>query len=115
MLSNGDVAIGLGNGQVHVRDSIDLVTSLGISATYGTTPITAMEATSNDNLVIALGTNGLTYVRQGSDLDIVPVGFTGLDGLTWGQQVNGIAAVVPEPATMMLLGMGSLALLRRRK
>jgi hypothetical protein len=115
MLSNGDVVIGLSNGQVHVRSSTNLTVSLGNSITLGGTAITAMEVTSNDNVVLAIGSNGTSYTRQGSNLSAVPVGFTGVDGLVFGQQIDALAAVVPEPATMILLGLGGLGLLRRRK
>jgi hypothetical protein len=94
MLSNGSVVIGLANGQVHVRNPLDLATDLGNSVILSAAAITAMEVTSNDNVVIASGSPGRTWVRKGSDLTSTPVGYTGTDGVLWGQQVNALAAVV---------------------
>lgn len=96
MLSNGNVVIGLANGQVHVRDSLDLTADLGNSVTISSTPITALEVTSNDNVVIASGSPGTTWVRKGSDLTSTPAGYTGPDGITWSRQVNSLAAVVSD-------------------
>ena len=110
MLSNGNVAIGFGNGYVDIRSATDLVNSLGLGGQFtGGTPITALEVTSNDNLIIAGYANGTVWTKSGLDMSTVaPV-------LVWGQEVNALAAIVPEPATMMLLGIGGLALLRRKK
>ena len=110
MLSNGNVAMGFGNGYVDIRSATDLVTSLGLGGQFtGGTPITALEATSNDNIIIAGYSNGTVWTKSGIDMSTVaPI-------LTWGQEVTSIAAVVPEPATIALLSMGALAMLRKRK
>ena len=109
MLSNDYVVIGLANGQVHVRDPLDLATDLGNSITISAAAITAMEVTSNDNVVIAAGSPGTTWVRKGSGLASTPVGYTGADGVLWDQQVNGLAAVNGIPgncADVRALGYG---------
>lgn len=114
-LSDGTVAIGLGNGYVDVRNATNLTGAVITSAYFtGGAGITAMTATSGDNLAIGTADN-LMFVRQGDNLGLKPVGFVGVDGLNFNAPIGGLAAVVPEPATLALLGLGILALNRKRK
>jgi PEP-CTERM motif len=110
-LSNGDVAIGLGNGGVSVRDSLDVVNGQSAFLTFtGGAAISALAVTSSDNLAIGTADN-LFFMRQ-ADL-LTTAG--GADGLNFGAPITALAAIVPEPGSLALLGIGATLFVRRRR
>ncbi|MHB0946571.1 MAG: PEP-CTERM sorting domain-containing protein [Sedimentisphaerales bacterium] len=101
ILANGNIAAGLANGDVDVLSAgLALLDSENFSAAIG-----GLAATSNGNL--AIGAGSMFYLRSGSDLS------SGTAGEDMGNPIGAIVSIVPEPVTMVLLGLGGL-LMRRR-
>jgi len=126
-----DAAGGLGTGDVHINQRGDQVTpnrsaelSLNVQDTIADTATLYINGPANGggfagngiNVVIVAG--GVDEVVGGLSLwgTALPVGtYNGGDSTTDWLGGSGSITVVPEPATMGLLAMGGLALLRRRR
>jgi len=88
--------------------------------TGGQLAILAADTTSLDTFLANItGTPGNLKYWTGSDWDSMSNGTAGIDYvLTAGAgdlEGYGVLAIVPEPATMLLLALGGLAMLRRRR
>jgi hypothetical protein len=99
VLSDGLVVAGTSLGTVYTfADSADLFADISGAFTFSSGAITALEVTSNDNVVIAAPSvndpnKSVTWVRQGHNIDSPPVGMEGSDGALWDNHVHAIAAV----------------------
>jgi len=97
------VVIGFADGTVAIRAANDLETPI-VSAILGNS-ISALAVTANGNIVIGT-TNGKVALFSSN--------LTDLNNVLWiGNAVTALA-VVPEPATMMILSIGGLLAIRRK-
>ena len=101
-------------------DGVSTTTS-GFSSFYGTSAaaphaaaVAALVLERADDLGVTLSVDDLVDILNDSAVDIETVGFDNLSG--WGR-IDALAAVesAPEPSTMLILGIGALAALRRRR
>lgn len=120
-MNNGTVAIGLANGQVSLRPISDVQDNIQTTDfTGGAGAVTALALSSDGNLGVGTG-NNLVFIRQGTDLTQVPVGFVGPDGLNFNAPVTALnfaSSAVPEPGTVVLVGLalaGGLMVARSRR
>jgi hypothetical protein len=99
--SDGNVLLGFGNGQVFVRNPLNLGPDVD-DASFGFA-ITALAVDKNDNSIIG-DTLGQVFVRDANNLGQTPAGFSG-DGINFGESILSLN-VVPEPSTALLLAFG---------
>jgi len=94
--SDGNVALGFGNGTVTIRDPLNLTADLGNSVNFGNA-ITTLIVDKDDNFVIGR-TSGHVNVRQAGNVTQVPAGFLG-DDINFGLAILSLnlAASVAEP------------------
>ena len=107
-------------GQVHVSKIASLNTSEDLKG-VGTPGLDSNMQMGDDAFIAAFGwpnpvdyegTFGFSFDFEG----VVTVGYNLAELNEWdGQSLNGEEFTVPEPMTMTLLGLGGLALLRRRR
>jgi len=87
--------------------SSDLTTQIAVSAPFD--EIVDMIGLSNGNIAVA-NNQGQAFILDGSDLSII----SSVSGFGAGSIV-GLAEVVPEPASLLLMGVGGLMILCRPK
>ncbi|MHB9070962.1 MAG: PEP-CTERM sorting domain-containing protein [Sedimentisphaerales bacterium] len=101
--ANDNVVIGFADGTVAIRAANDLETPI-VSAVLGNS-ISALAVTANGNIVIGT-TNGKIALFSSN--------LTDLNNVLWVGNAVTALAVVPEPATMMILSIGGLLAIRRK-
>ena len=109
-LLNGNVAIGLQNGEVHVRDPNNITNDLGNAGQFNLAPILALAVTSSGNLVIADGTAGVKpysqiYIRDPDNVTALAPGVNPAgDGavLVSGADIQALAVIPPPPESPKL-------------
>ncbi len=107
-LLNGNVAIGLANGEVHVRDPNSITNDLSNSGQFNLKPILSLAVTSSGNLVIADGNGGgnsQVYIRDPNNVTALPSGVNPAgDGvvLVSGADIQAVA-VIPEPPELSIM------------
>lgn len=112
----GIIAIGLENGLVSVRQTSDVTINLQTVAFTVTEAVTALAYSADGNLAVGTETN-LVFIRDGSNLQVVPEGFVGPDGLNFNGPITALTFAIPEPSTygMLIVALIASGFLLRRK